>query len=256
MNAKTSHKTAAIVLHGINYGESDRIVTFYTADYGKIKGIAKGARRSRKRFANALEPFSHGTLLFTRKNLHSLAFIENCDMLDHYPGIRADLDRTMLASYLIELTDLFTAEYKHNIQLFELLRQFLCLLDTGNCTDSMRHFFEMRLLKVQGYEPALDQCLGCRKPVNSGIAYRFSCREGGIRCETCGEMLPGSMPLSTGTIKTLLLGKEIEADKITRLVMNDRCAKESRHMLSGFISHLLGKEIKSLAVLNQIRQIK
>ena len=57
MNKRTSHKTEAIVLRCLDYGESDRIVTFYTRDYGKLRGIAKGARRSRKRFANALELF-------------------------------------------------------------------------------------------------------------------------------------------------------------------------------------------------------
>ncbi|MBW2672896.1 MAG: DNA repair protein RecO, partial [Deltaproteobacteria bacterium] len=57
------HKTPAFVLHFLNYGEADRIVTLFTREFGKLKGIAKGARRSKKRFANAIEPFSHSMLL-------------------------------------------------------------------------------------------------------------------------------------------------------------------------------------------------
>lgn len=56
MKARTQYRTEAIVLRLLDYGESDRIVTFYTAGFGKLRGIARGARRSRKRFANALEP--------------------------------------------------------------------------------------------------------------------------------------------------------------------------------------------------------
>jgi DNA repair protein RecO (recombination protein O) len=66
IQTRTELRTEAIVLRAIDYGESDRIVTFCTADFGKIRGIAKGARRSRKRFANALEPFGfsfHGETL-------------------------------------------------------------------------------------------------------------------------------------------------------------------------------------------------
>ena len=56
--------THAIVTHSFNYGESDKIVTFFTKDFGKVKGIAKGARRSKKRFQNALDLFSHLRLIF------------------------------------------------------------------------------------------------------------------------------------------------------------------------------------------------
>jgi DNA repair protein RecO (recombination protein O) len=65
MTARTSHKTEAIVLRRFDYGESDWIVTFYTSDFGKIRGIAKGARRSQKRFANTLELFSCSHILFS-----------------------------------------------------------------------------------------------------------------------------------------------------------------------------------------------
>ena len=73
IQAKTRQQTEAIVLRLLDYGESDRIVTFSTADFGKIRGIAKGARRSRKRFTNALEPFCHSRMIFSRKNPDSLA---------------------------------------------------------------------------------------------------------------------------------------------------------------------------------------
>jgi DNA repair protein RecO (recombination protein O) len=96
--ARTLQQTEAIVLRVIDYGESDRIVTFCTADFGKIRGIAKGARRSRKRFVNTLEPFSCSRVHFSRRGPDTLALIEGCDVLSHFPGIRADLEKTLAAS--------------------------------------------------------------------------------------------------------------------------------------------------------------
>jgi len=76
MNTRVVHKTSAIVIHSLDYGESDRIVTFYSSDFGKIKGIAKGARRSKIRFSNALEPRRYCNIIFSKKGRGTLALIE------------------------------------------------------------------------------------------------------------------------------------------------------------------------------------
>ena len=77
MNNRESHKATGFVLKSLSYGESDLIVTFYSREFGKIKGIAKGAKRSQKRFANVFEPFSLTNIIFSRKNRDTLAFIES-----------------------------------------------------------------------------------------------------------------------------------------------------------------------------------
>ena len=77
--------THAIVVHSINYGESDKIVTFFTRDFGKLKGIAKGARRSKKRFQNALGLFSHLRLLFFDREGMGLVRAQGCDILSLFP---------------------------------------------------------------------------------------------------------------------------------------------------------------------------
>ena len=94
MGVRESHKTTGFVLRTLSYGESDLIVTFYSHDFGKLKGIAKGAKRSKKRFANVFEPFSLTNIIFTRKNRDTLAFIESCNIIDHYHTIRQDLEKT------------------------------------------------------------------------------------------------------------------------------------------------------------------
>jgi len=255
MNTRTAHKSPAIVLYCLDYGESDRIVTFYTSDLGKIKGIAKGARRSKKRFSNALEPFSHGNVLYYKKGRGTLAFIEGFDIIDHFENIREELDKTLISSYLIELVDKFTPEGKKNTELFHLLLNFLKLINSESSSETLTRFFEIRLLKVTGYEPVLDRCMICKNPVNENISYHFVINDGGLRCNMCNRNNSSHLDVSVGTIKTLILGKKIDMDKITRIVLSDQTAKESKNILVSLICHLIGKEIKSLHVLNEIKKI-
>ena len=255
MNTKVVHKTQALVIHALDYGESDRILTLYSQDFGKLKGIAKGARRSKKRFPNALEPLSYCNIIFSRKGRGTLALIEGCDVINHHANIRSDLERTLLSSYLTELVDKFTLEGKKNGDLFGLLLTFLGLVDGGLCCEALTRFFEIRLLKLAGYEPVLDRCMVCKRPLGEETTYHFIINAGGLRCNNCHRDDHDSLSISLGTIKTLLLGKEIDTARIGRITLSDQTAQESRNVLHCFIHHILGKEIKSFLVLNDIQKM-
>ena len=255
MNARTQYRTEAIVLRLMDYGESDRIVTFYTAGFGKLRGIAKGAKRSRKRFANALEPFSCSRLLFSRRGMDGLALIESSDVICHFAAIRADLEKTMTASCLIDLTDQFTQEDKQNAPLFRLLHDFLQLLERGPSTESLLRFFEMRLLKLSGYDPVLGHCLACNMPVCPERTYRFHAADGGLLCNTCRRKHPMPSPSLSGRSGPLRWGREFPVDRLGRLVLSVQSADESRLLLGRFIRHILGRELKSFQVLNEVRRL-
>ena len=255
MGARESHKTTGFVLRTLSYGESDLIVTFLSNEFGKLKGIAKGAKRSKKRFANVFEPFSLTNIIFTRKSRDMLAFIEACEIIDHYAAIRLDLDKTVIASYFIDLADHFSPEGKKNEKVFELLQTFLALLGSQKASDALVRFFEMRLLKLAGFEPTLDHCITCRAPVTNGSVYYFHAQEGGIKCTQCAKPERYDQSVSAGTVRTLLLGKDMDIDKIKLIALSDSLAMESRNILVGFISHVLSREVKSLRVMEQVRKL-
>src|ERR1700751_594154 len=103
--------TPAIVIRARDYSESDRIVTLLTRDFGKLSGIAKGAKASRKRFERKLEPFSHVTLYFRRRPHGQLVFITRAERGENPPPeLEDDLGKIALGSYMIELADALTTE--------------------------------------------------------------------------------------------------------------------------------------------------
>ncbi|MBP7341493.1 MAG: DNA repair protein RecO [Smithellaceae bacterium] len=254
MNVRKSHRAAGFVLKSLAYGESDLIITFYSREFGKMSGIAKGAKRSKKRFANVFEPFSQISMIFSRKSRDTLALVESCEIIDHYADIRADLEKTLAASYFIELTDAFSPEGKANERLFALLADFLDWLVREKVSDTAIRFFEMRLLQISGFEPALGACVRCRKPVANGEVYYFYPKEGGITCAACARPERYDQAVSAGAVRTLLLGRDMDMEKMKRVSMPESLAAESRCILCGFITYVLGKEVKSLKVLEQVRR--
>ena len=93
--------TPAIVLRSWPFGESDKIVSFLTERYGKVTGIAKGAKRSRRRFVNTLELFSLVNLRFQDRPHSALAFVYACDPIRHFKELTTSLEKIAYASYFV-----------------------------------------------------------------------------------------------------------------------------------------------------------
>ena len=244
-------KTPALIFHTMSYGESDQIVTLYTQEFGKVKGIAKGAKRSRKRFGARLEIASYVNATFFEKETSDLVRLSHCDLIRPFEGLREDIFKLAWASYFIELVSEMTAERIQNKPLFRLLIAFLSLIDRGVLKEEVQRIFEVRFLSCLGYRPQLDHCTRCQKTL-SGERFFFSPREGGVLCPACAAHVPGLVPVSLGTIKTLLLAETLSLDKVGRISFSPQSLKESQAIFSLFLQHYLGKELKSKKFLEQI----
>ncbi len=242
-------KTNAIVIRSLNYGESDKIVTFFTNDFGKLKGIAKGARRSRKRFQNALGLFSHLRLLFFDKEGMGLVRAEGCDILHSFPKIREDLKKIIYGNYYLELVNEMAGEREGNPEAFELLLSSLSNLEETNLQEEQLRIFEIRMLSLFGYRPNMRRCNICKKDwdgVQESPVVFFSLERGALLCERCSEMRSNLVPISLGTARLIEKISEVEFPKIERLRFTLQALSESRALLPKFISFQLGKELKSL----------
>ena len=246
------YETPAVILYTIPYGESDLIVTLYSLEFGKIKGIAKGAKRSRKRFGNRLEIGSYVNVTYFEKENAGLVRLSNCDLIRPFSGLREDIHKLAWASYFIELVNEMTAEKIENKPLFRLLVAFLSLVDKGILKEESQRVFEIRFLSHLGYRPQLDHCTRCQKNATKENFF-FSPREGGVICPVCAANLPGLIPVSLGTIKTLLLAQTLLLDKVGRISFSPQSLKESQALLSSFLRQYLGKELKSKKFMEQIK---
>lgn len=244
--------TRAVVLRSWPFGESDKIVTFLTEGYGKVTGIAKGAKRSQKRFVNTLEPFSLVNLRFQDQPHSTLAFIHACDLIRAFKDLTTSLEKIAYASYLVEIADGLTIEREENRPLFEHLREGLISIEERGTSLTFLTFFELKMLKLSGYQPMLERCRRCGKNWQPypQTRWRFSPADGGILCEFCSTFRKGAMSLSPEALYALA-----ELQKANGLFPSDptfplSAVKESRSALLRFIQCQINKELKSAPFLD------
>jgi len=248
-------KTNAIVIRSHHYGESDKIVTFFTKDFGKIKGIAKGARRSKKRFQNALDLFSHLRLIFFDREGMGLVRAENCDILHTFPKIREDLKKIFYGNYYLELVNEMAGERETNGEAFDLLLSFLLTLEAMEAQEEQLRMFEIRMLSLFGYRPNMRRCSLCKRDwddLKEISSVFFSLERGALVCKQCSNALNNLIPLSLGTARLIDRVSQMELEKIHRLKFTFQALSESRELLPKFITYQLGKELKSLKVLRGV----
>ena len=249
------YKTNAIVIRSTNYGESDKIVTFFTKDFGKLKGIAKGARRSRKRFQNALGLFSHLRLTFFEKEGMGLVRAEGCDILHSFPKIRENLKKILYGNYYLELANEMAGEREGNQKVFELLLSFLSDLEEMEPEEEQLRLFEIRMLSLFGYRPSMGKCNLCKKDwedLKEVLGVFFSLEKGALVCEKCSKTLNHLIPFSLGTARLIEKISQMELARMQRLKFTQQSLSESREILPRFISYQLGKELKSLKTIRDV----
>ncbi len=253
-------RTSAIVLRGRLHGESDKIVTFLTKDYGKVTGIAKGAKRSQRRFVNVLEPFTHIQLRFRpSRPTHSdeLAFIFSCDLLQSFRGPSRDLQRFALASYCSELIDVMVTGQEAGHETYTLLLDSLHGLERPEpISPAFLPTFELLLLTYTGYAPHLSDCQQCGRAVEeTAEPWVFSPGQGGLLCVRCHERGGATLTLSSETLRLLAASRHAALTELLAESASLRVAKELRALSSGMLSRHLHRPLKSRFFLEQAQEL-
>jgi len=250
---RVNHVTPAIVLRSRPFGESDKIVSFLSENYGKVTGIAKGAMRSRKRFVNSLEPFALVNLYFQDRPHSDLAFILAADLKFGFRQLITSLDRISCAAYLVEITDGLIGEREENRAIYQHLRYGLAYLEENGASLRFLTSFELKLLRLAGYQPFLDGCKKCQKPRVEEVVsqWKFSAVDGGILCDRCSRSRQETLPLGATAVEVLTALQRDTGHLPPGLFLPPSVIKEVRSVVQRFIQFHVDREIKSAIFLAQ-----
>ena len=178
--------SSSIIMRIKEFGESDLLINFFTIDHGFLKGVAKGALKSRKRFANCLDLFCMSNIEYDIKDKNGLHFLHSGKLLQAFPGVRNNFTSLSLASYMVELTESLFPQGICEKEMFELLKKALLILDKGAASlKPLRVFFEARAMALGGYEINFDRCCDCKRPYTGQGTAVFNKNKGGIACLRC-----------------------------------------------------------------------
>ena len=239
----------AIILHHSDYGEADRIVTFLTPDYGRLKGFARAARKSRKRFGAALEPLAEVQMHWAPRTSGELVSLRDAELVKLHAGLRRDLETLTLAGYGSELTEVLFGDSGAGVEVFQLLQAFLDHLDSEGFSAEARLLLEIRMLSVSGYMPHLQHCADCFGPLSAG-PVSFSAIHNGSLCKACdaGRDTLKVDRMTLGTFGRIL---ETPLTRFSGFKLSPQSRREGRALLNDALRCHLQRPLKSLEMLNR-----
>ncbi len=242
-------QTEAIILRVSDYSESDKLITFYSPDLGKATGIAKGAKRSKKRFCNKLELFTKLHLMYNKSRQSNLLFISEADLLDSYLTLRHSYELYVFAIQFSELILRFTQESDSDPHIYQLLQWALNGLQSNKSPLQICTFFHLKLFSITGYQPEFEQCYFCNAKVQPNRRFTIHMAGGSLICEECfrrrDEKSSSAPFLSIQTLRFLKKAQGLDLKKLDRLQLPNQAAKEALLFFYRYTRFLLQQDLNS-----------
>jgi len=244
-------KCEGIVIRTTDYAESNKIVTLFTREWGKVGVMARGAKKTNSRLTAVTQPFTYGYFLMQRGR--GLGGLQQGELISSMRSIREDIFLTAYASYVVELTDKSTEEKNPNPFLFELLLQTLQYMNEGYDLDILVNIYEMKMLNVLGLYPVLNQCASCGRTEGN---FAFSIREGGILCQHCLHKDHYHYKVSPATIRLLRLFYLLDLSRLGNISVKDETKAELKMIINAYYEEYSGLYLKTKKFLDQLDSFK
>lgn len=249
-------KTEAIILRSMKYGETSRILTLYTRDFGRMSVIVKGARATKSKFGASLDVMSHSAVVLYRKEQRELQLLTQADLITPHRGISAHPDRLMYGFSLLEFILATVHGEEAHEDLYDVLSSSLAALDADGARPApvLLHYL-LRLIHAHGLAIDVRHCVRCRADFDDERTLRvhaaFSEPQGGFTCAECPPA-PDSLRVHVETAAALRWLDRHPVDQASTLALSDRAAKEGLQLLQRHLhAHLPEmRQVKSLAMLD------
>jgi DNA repair protein RecO (recombination protein O) len=220
-------------------------VELLSRDAGRIVGVAKAAKKSKRRFVNT---FDLGHLIRVKYYLprgRELFLIEDASLIDPHGRLSGSLSSMAYAALVIELVRELFPEAERSTDLFETTALLLSLLDERGAREDLVWLFILRILKISGIAPLFGACVRCRTRQADTADRLFVPEAGGVVCGPCCAPADRAIGLSCGTIAALSAATDVPLERLARLALTAPSLSQTRGALFSFIDHQLGRRMRS-----------
>jgi DNA repair protein RecO (recombination protein O) len=246
----TELRTRALVLRTFDQGESDRLVYLYTEACGRVSAIAKGARRSRRRFPGALEILTLVDVRLVDPPRAQLMRLEGARLVRPFERIVQELGRYAIACQLLEILGRLTGEREASPELFRFACGVLEVLESERSDRLLALLVLTKTLARLGYRPQLAQCAGCGRAIEPRMRVAFDVAHGGAACSGCAD------PHAPRTRASLLLALEAGIRTPLRerggLGLDVAAVREAESLLERFFRFHVGLDLRTTDVVRQL----
>jgi DNA repair protein RecO (recombination protein O) len=245
------YQVNAIVLKRTDVGEADRLLTLLTAERGKLRAVAKGARKPSARKTGHVELFNSVAL-----SIHvarEIDIITQAQTREPFLAMREDLDRLSYAYYFAELVDRFVQEESEQREVYDLMLNALHWLETTAHLSRTARYFEMQLLDALGYRPQLQRCIQSQEELLPEENF-FSPEGGGMVKAPYRDAYRDAIAVPVNALKVLRYLQTRTFAEIEQLNLSAQVETEVEAVLHYYITHLLERNLKSVDFLNTLKQ--
>ena len=234
--------TEVIILHAIDYGDSSKIVTMYSKEYGKIKVVAKGARNMKSsKFGSSLEPLAHSSIILYKKENRTLHLLSKSEIVRPLVKIHDNADKMFTGLALIELVNMVMHDEEKNIEIFELLSVALRTINEAE-KNFINVFisFELKLFANFGFGMTLSVCDRCGRETETAefdsVMLRLS--DGKFVCADCARgNSPGGLQLRGGIIRSLHFLQSNDISRVCSLQISPIARDEALATLQSYLRY-------------------
>jgi len=243
------------VLTAVSPGNRERLLTFVTRGHGGVRLYAR-RQGERPRAAVFLEPLQGGELVFLRSGEGGRARLHSFVPQRVWPGIRADLGRTVQALAFLELLNSTLAEAEPSPETFDLLVRFLNRLEEEPRPGIARIGACLRLLALGGFAPCLDACTVCSCEVGAGGGAVFSPEAGGVVCRACRlRQRLSALPVSQGALGFLRRARSLPQGTLRRLRVSAADEREATRLLDAFVEARTGVKPRCSSAIERLEAV-
>lgn len=173
-------QSEALILRTYPFREADLLVTLFTRAEGKVRGVAKSAKRSKRRFGGALEPLTHVVAHWEEKEKQELARLDSCDVIASPLATEVTYPRVVALSYVAEVIDQLLPDHEPSDDIFRLALSVIRRLQ-GDSLWMPLTYFDLWMVRLIGLLPDLSHCMACGATLNGSRAY-FHALADGLLC--------------------------------------------------------------------------
>ncbi|HMK31905.1 MAG TPA: DNA repair protein RecO [Terriglobales bacterium] len=202
-------QSEAVVLRTYPLHEADLLVTFFTRTEGKVRGVAKAAKRSKRRFGGALEPLTCVRVYYEDRERQELSRIDSCDVLESPLATRVDYPRAAALGHIAEVLDELLPDREVNDALFRLTVAVLSNLRAGAIWMPLT-YFDLWLVRLMGYLPDMSACIACGQTLNGGRAY-FHALADGLRCTRDKRLASSELSVESRALAAEMFHTSVDA---------------------------------------------
>lgn len=244
-------KTRAVVLKTQDYGETHKLITLFTYQFGKITAIGRGANKPKSRLNAISQLFIEGELLIyvSQKGLSTL---NQGTILQSFRYIREDLERTAYAAYVVELTDRLLDERKADAELYVELIHTLEWINERDLFEIPVMMYELKLFRKGGFAPVVHYCVHCETKEGP---FTFSIFEGGTLCLRCSKGDPHTITVDQAIIRLLQIFLDIPLRQVGNINVKRQNIQTLRAILNHYYERYGGYFLKSKKFLNSLHRL-